>query len=199
MWLRRGDHEQAALLLRESIRIAQETGDQATIASCLERFAQLTTAEERFGQSARLFGAAETLRKTSGSPRSHADLASLELALDAARLRLDETAWTRAWNEGRAMSPEQAIAYDLSSPEPALAAVSRPAAVGRKATPLTRREREIAGLIARGLTNGQIARQLVLSERTVDTHGVNIMRKLGVRSRAQVAAWAIQEGPFSER
>jgi DNA-binding NarL/FixJ family response regulator len=54
--------------------------------------------------------------------------------------------------------------------------------------PLTRREREIAGLISRGLTNRQIAARLFISERTVDTHVGRILAKLGCATRAQVAA-----------
>jgi non-specific serine/threonine protein kinase len=198
MRLRRGDHEQAASLVHESIEIAQEIGDQATMASCLERVARLATAQERFDRAARLFGAADALREASGLPRSHADLASLELELDAARRQLDETAWTRAWNDGRRMSPEQAIEYALSAPEPASTSAPPERSTGGQLASLTAREREIAALIAQGLTNRQIAHQLVLSERTVDTHAVNIMRKLGLRSRAHVAGWAAQQGLLTQ-
>jgi DNA-binding NarL/FixJ family response regulator len=58
--------------------------------------------------------------------------------------------------------------------------------------PLTRREWEVAGLVSRGFSNRQIAEQLVLSERTVDTHVSHILRKLGLNSRAQIAAWAVE-------
>ena len=54
--------------------------------------------------------------------------------------------------------------------------------------PLTRREREVAELVGEGLTNRQIARELVLSERTVEKHVANILKKLGLHSREQVAA-----------
>ena len=52
-------------------------------------------------------------------------------------------------------------------------------------------EREVAGLVASGLTNRQIAARLVVSERTVDAHVEHIRTKLGVRSRAQIAAWMV--------
>jgi non-specific serine/threonine protein kinase len=65
-----------------------------------------------------------------------------------------------------------------------------PARAGRDPWgPLSAREREVAGLIAEGLTNRQIAEQLVISERTADTHVQNILSKLGLGCRAQVAAW----------
>ena len=59
---------------------------------------------------------------------------------------------------------------------------------------LTRREREVAGLIAAGMSNRQIAEHLYLSERTAETHVQNILTKLGFSSRSQVAAWAVREG-----
>jgi DNA-binding CsgD family transcriptional regulator len=62
---------------------------------------------------------------------------------------------------------------------------------------LTQREREIAGLIAGGSSNAEIAKQLVVSERTVETHVTNILAKLGFSSRSQVAAWAVANGLIS--
>jgi CRP-like cAMP-binding protein len=61
-------------------------------------------------------------------------------------------------------------------------------------TPLTPREREVATLIAKGLTNREIAAGLVVTERTAATHVEHILSKLGLRSRAQVAAWAAEQG-----
>jgi DNA-binding NarL/FixJ family response regulator len=57
---------------------------------------------------------------------------------------------------------------------------------------LTRRERQVALLVARGLTNRQIAEELVVSERTVEMHVSNILGKLDLTSRAQVAVWAAE-------
>ncbi len=57
---------------------------------------------------------------------------------------------------------------------------------------LTRREQEVALLVARGLTNRQISTSLGLSERTAGNHVATILRKLGLRSRAQIAAWATE-------
>jgi CRP-like cAMP-binding protein len=65
-------------------------------------------------------------------------------------------------------------------------------------TPLTPREREVATLIARGLTNREIAAGLVVTERTAATHVEHILSKLGLRSRAQVAAWAAEQGLLGE-
>jgi DNA-binding CsgD family transcriptional regulator/tetratricopeptide (TPR) repeat protein len=59
---------------------------------------------------------------------------------------------------------------------------------------LSRREREVAVLVARGLTNREIARVLFLSERTAENHVQHILTKLGFGTRAQIAAWAVAEG-----
>jgi DNA-binding NarL/FixJ family response regulator len=59
-------------------------------------------------------------------------------------------------------------------------------------TSLSDREWEVAVLVARGLSNRQIAADLIVSERTVDTHVSHILRKLSLVSRAQIAAWAVQ-------
>ncbi len=57
--------------------------------------------------------------------------------------------------------------------------------------PLTPREREVADLVAEGLTNRQIAERLVLSERTAQNHVQHVLTKLGLSNRAQVAAWRL--------
>jgi DNA-binding CsgD family transcriptional regulator len=59
---------------------------------------------------------------------------------------------------------------------------------------LTRREREVAALLGRGLTNRQIAAELVLTEGTANIYVKRVLRRLGLHSRAQVAAWAVQHG-----
>ena len=60
---------------------------------------------------------------------------------------------------------------------------------------LSRREQQVAGLVARGLSNRQIAAELTITERTAENHVEHILTKLGFRSRVQVAAWAVQPPP----
>ena len=59
---------------------------------------------------------------------------------------------------------------------------------------LSAREREVARLIAQGQTSQDIAEALVITRRTADTHAAHIREKLGLRSRAEIAAWATQQG-----
>ncbi|HEY2948374.1 MAG TPA: response regulator transcription factor [Micromonosporaceae bacterium] len=67
-------------------------------------------------------------------------------------------------------------------------------APARTATALTPREREILVLVAQGRSNQDIARTLVISERTARTHVSNVLTKLGLASRTQAALWAVREG-----
>jgi DNA-binding NarL/FixJ family response regulator len=72
--------------------------------------------------------------------------------------------------------------------------LSRKQAVKQAFGGLTAREREIAALIAQGKFNREIADVLVVSERTIETHVSNIMLKLNLTSRRQIASWAIERG-----
>jgi DNA-binding CsgD family transcriptional regulator len=73
--------------------------------------------------------------------------------------------------------------------EAVLGFLCEPASSGPR---LTGRELEVAGLVAAGLTNQAIARRLSVAPRTAEAHVENIRRKLGVRSRAQIAAWVTE-------
>ena len=96
------------------------------------------------------------------------------------------------------MDAERAIEYALSREEeerqpPTLVAVSEQQPPGGERTQaLTRREQEIALLVGRGLTNGRIALELTISERTVEHHVGKILRKLRFPSRARIATWVAQ-------
>ena len=61
---------------------------------------------------------------------------------------------------------------------------------------LTPRQREVAGLVAAGFTNAEIARRLVLTPGTVANHVEHILRRLGLRSRTQVGVWAAERGRY---
>jgi DNA-binding NarL/FixJ family response regulator len=79
----------------------------------------------------------------------------------------------------------------LTTPGP-----EEPSAVGPLSS-LSRREREVATLVARGLSNRQVARELSISERTAANHVAKILRKLGLRSRVQIASWVAQRQPLA--
>ena len=88
----------------------------------------------------------------------------------------------------------QSVEYALSEEEPATPAPQAPDQPVAHAQPpsLTRREEEIAALVARGLANRRITTELSISEHTVATHVARIMRKLSLHSRSQVIAWVTE-------
>jgi non-specific serine/threonine protein kinase len=110
--------------------------------------------------------------------------------LRAARSGLDRTSWQAAFAEGQAMTFEEAVEYALSAETPAASSflVLDQPSDDSQPSKLTRREREIAALVARGLTNRQIASELVISEHTARQHVKNILKKLGLHSREQVVS-----------
>jgi DNA-binding NarL/FixJ family response regulator len=87
------------------------------------------------------------------------------------------------------------IEFALGSAEPTLAASLLPEkpSSGRRTSPLTPREQEVALLVARGLTDRQISSELSISERTVSTHVGRILKKLKLNSRTQLAAWITEQ------
>ena len=85
------------------------------------------------------------------------------------------------------------------SDAPSVVALPTPPSRRLEATVLTRRQREIAALIANGLTNAQIASELVLTRGTVANHVEHIMNRLGFHRRAQIAVWAVERGLVQPR
>ena len=96
------------------------------------------------------------------------------------------------------MTPEQVYVLAISTASPPTAdtrlADATAQSLGASTGGLTRREHEIAALVAEGLSNPRIAERLGLSDRTIDAHLRNIMGKLDVTSRTQVAAWSVRHG-----
>ena len=78
--------------------------------------------------------------------------------------------------------------------DPVVARVLTQTLMHRETPDLTAREIEVVRLLARGLSNEDIAHALTMSERTARTHVSNILMKLGLQSRTQAALWAIREG-----
>jgi hypothetical protein len=107
------DVGQIAHLFREATQIAQEEGHKVTIAFCLLGFAGLAGLSEQPERAARLWGAAEVLRETSGAAMSAADRIEYEYNANSVGAYIDREGYPTAVAEGRAMSTEQAIACAL--------------------------------------------------------------------------------------
>jgi ATP/maltotriose-dependent transcriptional regulator MalT len=188
---RLGDGPRAAALLGEGLALFAELGVRQGTAACLEGLAAVACDAERPLDAARLLGAAEAVREVIGAPLPARDRQDLARIVAQARNASKTGTFREAWRVGRALSAEEtsALAQRLAQE---LATVHGVAPDERSA--LTLREREVTGLIATGLTNRQIAERLVISERTADRHVSNILAKLGLSTRAQIAAWDVAAG-----
>ncbi len=109
-----GDHEAARTCYQQCLQIAREQGFQWELASGLEGLASVVAEQGEVIWAARLWGAAESLRDTIGSPLPPVFRAGYERSVAAARTYLGEKAFTAAWTEGRTMTPEQALDYSIS-------------------------------------------------------------------------------------
>jgi predicted ATPase/DNA-binding CsgD family transcriptional regulator len=187
----RGDLKRAAALARESLALFHELGDHRGIVACLELIGNASAAQGQTERAIRLLAAAETLRETTGIDRPAARGAAQERTVAALRSALGEDAVARAWEVGRRLPLDEIVAEALAPAEPAGPQIPPS---GTRPSPLTRREREVAALIARGLTNRLIAEELFIAERTADTHVEHILAKLGLGSRTQVATWVVEQG-----
>jgi predicted ATPase/DNA-binding CsgD family transcriptional regulator len=189
-YLQLGDVERAYSNFRESMAAHQVQQNVAGKLECLLGFAAIAIMAGLPGPGARLLAAAAALRGQPYPPAWKATRLEFERYYELARANLMDSEFQAEQAAGGAMSLEQAVDFALNLPLK-LGTASKS---GETPGDLTRREREVAVLIGQGKTNGEIATELVLSKRTVETHVRNIYHKLGLTSRGQVMRWAIDQG-----
>jgi predicted ATPase/DNA-binding NarL/FixJ family response regulator len=186
------DHGAAAGPVRAALDSMRKLDDPMGVVLCLDALAWIAVAHDQAPRALTLRAAADAAWAAIPATPQPALRKHHDVALAAARDAVTESAFAAAVAQGAAMSRAQAIAYALGEPARPKARSGTglaPAHPGR----LTRREQDVAMLVARGLSNGQIAGELVISARTVETHVQHIMDKLGVGTRAQIAAWSAAE------
>jgi predicted ATPase/DNA-binding NarL/FixJ family response regulator len=186
---RQGNIDDAITDLRTCLRMGEATGfeNRFGTANALESLAWVSADQRRYRRAAALLGAADALFTHFGTPLTSLPhlLVFHNHCMAGAKTALGDAAFDAAFVAGRNLSYEAARAYAL---EEAAGVPASPAARS-DATPLTRREREVADLVCQGLTNKEIAARLVVSPRTAETHVQKILSKLGFTSRSQIAAW----------
>lgn len=199
--LAQGNQERAAALLKENLHLLRRLGLKPQIFYGLLESAVMAAVREQPARAARLWGAAEALREVIGLALPLWDHAptGYEGQLAAVRAQLGNGAsWEAAWQEGRTIGMEEAIEYALSAEEepvsPTPATAPEEPKVAEPPPVLTHREEEVATLVAQGLTNRRAASELSISEHTVATHVAKILKKLGLHSRSQLAAWVTERG-----
>ena len=190
----------ARMLYEKSLAEAQEASDQIEIASCLEKVAGVVVAGEALLANvlwaAQLWGAAEALRETLGAPIPPVEHSTYEKRVVAASSSIGKRIFSAYWAQGRTMTPEQALAAQGNAATPSRP-FTEPESISFKSTAanpvgLTAREVEVLRWVARGLTDSQVAEQLVISPRTVTSHLSSIYNKLGVSSRSAATRFAVE-------
>lgn len=199
--LRRGDLVHARALYEEAVMILKQEAEipdrvQWVQASCLEGIAEIALAQGQAAWAVRLFARAAALRTSDTYQNTIGIEQSLyERLLSKAKTRLGEETFAALWLEGRNMTTEQVLTEQgLEVTPPG----TFPVAPFRISTPstlppagLTRREFEVLRLVAKGLTNAQIAESLIISLTTVNSYLSSIYSKLGVSSRLGAMRYVI--------
>jgi predicted ATPase/DNA-binding CsgD family transcriptional regulator len=197
-----GHYEASHSRFAEGISPSEELGDRGNIAYILEGLGIVAGARNEAGRAARLLGASEALISAIGlrdhtyyrsDPHLYEHIKrSLYERIEAkVRAAIGEAAFEAAKEEGRDMSPERAIEYALE--ERTTQGGGNPAD-GSAPAGLSKRELEVLRLVARGMSNQDIAANLVISEHTVHRHVANVLAKLGTSSRAAAVAQAAGHG-----
>ncbi|MFJ8820933.1 LuxR C-terminal-related transcriptional regulator [Streptomyces sp. NPDC102467] len=187
LWLR-GDHEAALACSREGLRSKAALHDLMGLAHFMEGLAWYAAQLRHFERVAVLQGAADALWRRSakearfGIPVLH-DLHAG--AATQARSALGADGYHDSFVEG-GLLPLDAV-VDLALADGSTAAPDVPAQRSGPADGLTPRERQVAALVSKGLTNREVAAELVVSKRTIDSHVEHILTKLGFTSRSQIA------------
>jgi non-specific serine/threonine protein kinase len=184
-----GDRDRAGSVLAETLRLSHAVDNKVGIALAIEGFAWIGASTGRAERAARLLGGVQTLWE--GIPATlnpHVGSYHDSCVADA-RSALGDREFDRVYRDGRGMVTEELISLALEEKRPAVPS----SAEKRSSAELTPREGEIAALVAEGLSNRDIASKLVISQRTAETHVEHILTKLGFTSRAQIAAWVVEE------
>ena len=184
-WLR-GDRPRGEALAREAATCKYALDDRNGLAIVLETLAWMAAELGQHQRAAQLLGAAERVRHETAQTLIELFRTQHERSQSTAVQGLGLKSFEVAFTRGRSMTISQAVTFAVENrqrPEPTPVAQTGPH------TRLTRRELEIARLVADDLTNKQIAARLFLSQRTVETHITNILNKLGLGSRVQLSRW----------
>jgi len=185
--LENGDTVAAATLEQEALQLMREVDDRSGIALCVGALGMVAAARQEWDHAARLSGAADAVWGSIPADVPGPVAVLRDRHLPAARRALGDTRWNSRYQDGAALDRRQAVGLALGeSHENAPSEGARGASTGRV---LTRRQWEVAELVAHGLTDRQIAAKLVISPRTAESHVEQIRHRLGVGSRAEVAAW----------
>jgi non-specific serine/threonine protein kinase len=181
---------------RESLPIHHALRDRLGLCIALECLAWTAAAARNFRRAARLLGIVQ--RQSSalgGSPLQIEHYRTARRDCEAAsRAALGDSRFTAEHGGGENLDLADAVTYALGDDHPAAERVAdERAGQAAEGPALTGRQRQVADLVAQGMSNKEIAQQLFIAVRTVDSHVENILVKLGFTSRTQIAVWRGQK------
>jgi non-specific serine/threonine protein kinase len=191
-----GDLDRARRYGQESLRAGRAVNARHLTAVTIEFIGWVEGAAHDHRRAARLYGAADRRWRDIGVALAGHWAQQQRDHRTPVRQALGETTFDAEYRRGGALDLDDAVDYALGEQAPATAPPPTKAPAAGEPVRLTRRETDVAALVARGLTNRQIAERLMIGQRTVETHVANIFTKLGVTSRTRIATWyAEQAGP----
>jgi ATP/maltotriose-dependent transcriptional regulator MalT len=199
---RQGSYAEAYTCYEEGMRVIavsdrQDAWNKLFIATCLAGLGSVVAAQGHPVWAVRLWSAAHALPPDPTWLAMPIERAHYEQSMATVRAQLGEEAFAAAWAEGRAMTPEQVLAMQDSELLPEQLSPVSPATPPQKSmaaypSDLTRRELEVLRLVAQGLTDAEVAEQLVISPHTVHVHISTIYSKLEVKTRSAATRYVFE-------
>jgi len=180
----------AAQQFAEGLRLFEKVGATWGVVECLEGLARLAYATGKHERAVRLLGCAAAVRENIGLSLTHQIARELEGALLRLRSTLGARRFEVEWQAGRTLSLSHAVTLAL----PITTSGTLTSTKSATHQPLTKRESQVAALIAGGHGNREIAKQLVIAISTAERHVANILAKLDLNSRTQIVAWVLEHG-----
>jgi predicted ATPase/class 3 adenylate cyclase/DNA-binding CsgD family transcriptional regulator len=174
-----GELQQAERDVYDALAMVTDMQAHLMTPDLLEILASLTARTGGHREAARLFGAAQAMRQRIGVVRFKIDEADYLHVVEDVRTALGDSDFEAAWDQGAALSTEEALAYAQRG----RGERKRPASGWESLTPA---ERDVVRLVSEGLGNADVATRLFVSPRTVQTHLTHVYAKLGLASRVQL-------------
>jgi non-specific serine/threonine protein kinase len=189
--LEQGAPRRAAEMLAESFSLFARCEDRQGLLLCLDRLSVTAASQQQFDRAVHLYAVASGLRELHVLPDRRTGVARDHEAatFDVAREQLGRRTVAAITQSARWLA-RQCARSTADGNLARLLEYLEPRSIGPA---LTAREWEVAMLVAEGKTNAQIAEALVISRGTVMTHVKHILHRLGMSSRAQIAAWVAQQ------
>jgi non-specific serine/threonine protein kinase len=189
-----GNIPAAATLAREAIPYYQRLGSHQ-VTSALVVVAGIALGQGQIERAAKLLATVDAFHAATGTHLHPTARAGYQRCLERVKALLPGDVLTSVWCEGRDIEIDDVLGAVVAAEDDLTlhtAASSRPATEAPEPSSLdglTGREREVCALVARGLSNRDIAQELVITQATVEVHVKHILNKLGYRSRLQIAVW----------